>query len=153
MASLHGTIIGYSRQVFALARAGYLPGLLARLNGRQSPHWALVAGGTVGGLALLTCTTYQVIVLSVLGALLMYVVSMLSLFALRHREPALARPFVVPGYPWVPLLALGLSLVSLAALVYYNLLLSGIFLVGLVVLWSVYKALVRGPAAAARPAR
>ena len=46
VASFHGTIIGYSRQVYALARGGYLPGFLARVNSRfQTPHWALVAGG------------------------------------------------------------------------------------------------------------
>jgi ethanolamine permease len=141
VASFHGTIIGYSRQVFALARGGYLPGFLARLNGRQTPHWALVAGGAVGCLALLTGTTDQVIILSVLGALVMYIMSLLSLFALRRREPELVRPFAVPGYPYVPLLALVLSLVSLGALAYYNLRLSGIFLVGLVVLLVVYLLL------------
>ncbi|MGI4734709.1 MAG: ethanolamine permease [Janthinobacterium lividum] len=140
VASFHGTIIGYSRQVFALARGGYLPGFLARLNGRGVPHWALVAGGGVGVLALLTGTTAEVIILSVLGALVMYIVSLLSLFALRRREPALARPFAVPGYPLVPLLALVLSVVSLGALVYYNLGLSGIFLAGLLVVLGIFKA-------------
>ncbi|WP_262490199.1 amino acid permease [Hymenobacter coccineus] len=135
VASFHGTLIGSSRQVFALARAGYLPGALARLNGRQAPHWALGAGAVVGAGALLTGTTDQLIVLAVLGALVMYVVSLLSLFALRRREPELARPFAVPGYPAVPLLALALALLSLGALVYYNLRLSGVFAaVGLVLL-------------------
>ncbi|RYY14863.1 MAG: ethanolamine permease, partial [Cytophagaceae bacterium] len=41
VASFHGTLLGYSRQLFALARAGYLPGVLARLNGRGAPHGAL----------------------------------------------------------------------------------------------------------------
>jgi ethanolamine permease len=143
VASFHGTIIGYSRQVFALARGGYLPSFLARLNGRQTPHWALVAGGAVGCLALLTGTTDQVIILSVLGALVMYIMSLLSLFALRRREPELARPFAVPGYPYVPLVALALSLVSLGAVVYYNLRLSGVFLIGLVGLLGVYLMLRR----------
>ena len=140
VASFHGTIIGYSRQVFALARAGYLPGVLARLNSRQAPHWALVAGGGVGGLALCTGTTDQVIVLSVLGAVVMYLMSLLSLFALRRREPGLARPFAVPGYPAVPLVALALTLLSLGTIVYYNPRLSGIFLGGLLGLGLLYRA-------------
>jgi ethanolamine permease len=143
VASFHGTIIGYSRQVFALARGGYLPGFLAQLNGRGAPHWALVAGGGVGLLALLTGTTAQVIILSVLGALVMYIVSLVSLFALRRREPELARPFAVPGYPLVPLVALVLSLVSLGALVYYNLLVSGVFLIGLMGALGIFKAVKR----------
>lgn len=143
VASFHGTIIGYSRQVFALARAGYLPGALARLNGRQTPHWALLAGGAVGCVALLAGRTDQVIILSVLGAVVMYIMSLLSLFALRRREPALLRPFAVPGYPFVPLVALALSLLCLGALVYYNPTLSGIFLGGLLVLLGLFKAVGR----------
>ena len=143
VASFHGTIIGYSRQVFALARAGYLPGALARLNGRQTPHWALLAGGAVGCAALLAGRTDQVIILSVLGAVVMYIMSLLSLFALRRREPALLRPFAVPGYPIVPLVALALSLLCLGALVYYNPTLSGIFLGGLLVLLGLFKAVGR----------
>ena len=138
VASFHGTTIGYSRQIFALARSGYLPGALARLNGRQTPHWALLSGGAVGGVALLTGTTDQVIILSVLGAVVMYIVSLVSLFVLRRREPELARPFAVPGYPYVPLVALALSVVSLGAIVYYNPLLSSIFLMGLLVLLGLF---------------
>ncbi|WP_046243279.1 ethanolamine permease [Hymenobacter terrenus] len=141
VASFHGTIIGYSRQLFALARGGYLPGFLAKLNRHQTPHWALVAGGAVGCLALCTGTTDQVIILSVLGAVVMYIMSLLSLFVLRRKEPELARPFAVPGYPYVPLVALGLSLVSLGAMVYYNLLLSVLFFAGMLVLLSLYLLL------------
>ena len=141
VASFHGGIIGYSRQVFALARSGYLPVGLARLNARQTPHWALVAGGAVGCLALLSGTTGQLIVLSVLGALVMYIMSLLSLFVLRRKEPELLRPFAVPGYPAVPAVALGLSVVSLAALMYFNLGLSEVFLAGLLGLGGIYFAL------------
>jgi len=144
VASFHGTIIGYSRQVFALARSGYLPGFLAQVNARfQTPHWALVAGGGVGAAALLTGTTDQVITLSVLGAVLMYGMSMLSLFALRRREPQLERPFAAPLYPWFPLLALALTLLSLGAIVYYNWQLSLVFFAGLVLWLSLYVALGR----------
>ncbi|UOG75265.1 ethanolamine permease [Hymenobacter tibetensis] len=142
VASFHGTIIGYSRQVFALARSGYLPGFLARVNPRfQTPHWALVAGGVVGCVSLLTGTTDKLIILSVLGAVLMYLVSLLSLFVLRRKEPNLVRPFVTPFYPWFPLIATVLSLVSLGAIMYYNWLLSLVFFVGLGLLLGVYRLL------------
>jgi ethanolamine permease len=85
--------------------------------------------------------TDQVIILSVLGALVMYIVSLVSLFALRRREPGLSRPFAVPGYPVVPAVALLLTLVSLGTLVYNNLLLSGIFLIGLVLAAVLYRLL------------
>lgn len=134
IASFHGTVIGYSRQIFALARSGYLPSFLGNVNARfQTPHWALIAGGLVGCLALLLGTTDQVIILAALGAVVMYMISMVALFVLRSKEPELERPFSVPFYPYFPGVALVLSGICLVAIVYYNALLSLWFFAGLVV--------------------
>jgi len=132
IASFHGTILAGSRQLFAMARSGYLPRGLAKVNHRfKTPHWSVVAGGLVSFIALLTGTTSQVIILSVLGAVVMYLMSMVSLFLLRRQEPALKRPFVAPFYPVFPAIALFLSALCLIAIVYYNLMLSGVFFAGL----------------------
>lgn len=134
IASFHGTILASSRQVFALARSGYLPHGLSRLNNRfKTPHWAVAAGGVISFAALFTGTTSEVIVLSVLGAVLMYIMSMLSLFVLRRKHPELPRSFKAPFYPVFPAIALVLSVICLVAIVWYNLKVSGIFLAGLVV--------------------
>jgi ethanolamine permease len=134
IASFHGTIIGYSRQIFALARSGYLPSFLGNVNARfQTPHWALIAGGLVGCLALLLGTTDQVIILAALGAVVMYMISMVALFVLRNKEPHLERPFSVPFYPYFPAVALVLSGICLVAIVYYNAMLSLWFFAGLAV--------------------
>ena len=133
IASFHGTILASSRQVFAMARSGYLPRRLSVVHPRfKTPHWAIVASGLVSFAALFTGTTSQVIVLSVMGAVLMYIMSMFSLFILRRREPELVRPFRAPFYPYFPAAALLLAIICLAAMIYYNLLLSGIFFSGLV---------------------
>jgi ethanolamine permease len=133
VASFHGTILAGSRQVFAMARSGYLPKGLSMINKRfKTPHWSVAAGGLVSFAALFTGTTSQVIILSVLGAVVMYMMSMISLFMLRHKEPELQRPFRSPFYPVFPFIALLLSIVCLVAIVYYNLFLSVIFLAGLV---------------------
>ncbi|MEO6288121.1 MAG: ethanolamine permease [Dyadobacter sp.] len=135
IASFHGTIIGYSRQIFALARSGYLPSFLGNVNARfQTPHWALIAGGLVGCLALLLGTTDQVIILAALGAVVMYMISMVALFVLRRKEPQLERPFSVPFYPFFPGVALVLSGICLVAIVYYNAMLSLWFFAGLAVI-------------------
>lgn len=132
IASFHGTIITYSRQIFALARSGYIPGFLAQVNQRfQTPHWALLAGGIIGCIALSTGTTDKLILIAVLGAVVMYIISMLSLFALRKKEPLLIRPFKAPFYPYFPLIALTLSVICLVAIVYYNPFISFLFLIGL----------------------
>ncbi|GAB3273080.1 ethanolamine permease [Larkinella harenae] len=134
IASFHSITIGYSRQVFALARSGYLPGFLARVNRRfQTPHWALIAGGGVGVIALLSGTTDAIIILSALGAVVMYISSLVSLFRLRKTEPNLERPFLAPFYPYVPAVALVLSVICLIAIIYYNVWLSVLFAVLLAV--------------------
>jgi ethanolamine permease len=128
IASFHSIIIGYSRQVFALARAGFLPSILSKVNTRrQTPDLALIAGGAVGIIAVLSGSTDSLIVLSVLGALVMYILSMISLFQLRKTEPEMIRPFRAPFYPWFPLIALILSLLCLIAVIYFNPALSLLF--------------------------
>ena len=137
IASFHGIIMGYSRQIFALARAGYLPGALASVNRRfQTPHWAILAGGVVGLLAIFSDSlivigglslTANIVTMAVFGAIVMYIISMAALFKLRRSEPALERPFRAPLYPFAPALALGLAVLCLVAMVYYNGLLALIF--------------------------
>ncbi|WP_207536030.1 ethanolamine permease [Desertivirga arenae] len=145
IASFHSIIIGYSREIFALARSGFLPAVLSQVHSRtQVPHWALLAGAFVGIVSILSGTTNQVIVLSVLGAVVMYIMSMFSLFRLRKKEPDMERPYKAPFYPLFPLLALLLSLVSLTAIVYYNLLLSLLFLSGMLIMAALFYLTDRG---------
>jgi ethanolamine permease len=145
IASFHCNTLGYSRQVYALARAGYLPKFLAQVNARfQTPHWALIVGGLVGFVAIFSGTTDQIIILSVLGAVVMYTISMLSLLVLRKKEPNLERPFRTPFYPFFPIIALVLALVCMVAIIYYNLILSAIFFSGMIIclgLFWIFKGL------------
>ncbi|SDH46052.1 ethanolamine permease [Pseudomonas panipatensis] len=136
VASFHGIILGYSRQFFALARAGYLPRSLAKLSRFQTPHRAILAGGVVGIAAIYSDSlinlqgmslTAAMITMSVFGAIVMYIMSMLSLFKLRRSEPDLERSFLAPGFPLVPGIALALALLCLVAMVWYNLEIAGIF--------------------------
>ena len=128
VASFHCNTLGYSRQLYVLARNGYLPAFLATINSRfRTPHWSLLTGGLIGIIALFSGGTDEIIIFSVLGALVMYAISLLSLMVLRRKEPHLERPFRTPLYPFLPLLALALSLVCLTAIVYFNPLLSALF--------------------------
>ena len=143
VASFHGIIIGYSRQIFALARAGYLPPLLGRIHPRLgTPHVAILAGGVVGIAAIFSdelikfggqSLTANIVTMSVFGAIVMYILSMASLFKLRLSDPGLARPFGAPAYPWFPAFALGAAVVCLGTMVYFNVLVAALF-VGLMAL-------------------
>jgi ethanolamine permease len=139
IASFHGIIMGYSRQIFALARAGILPKSLAAIHPRfRTPYLAILAGGAVGIAAIYSDSlvtisgqplTASIVTMSALGAIVMYILSLASLFRLRRIEPRLERPFATPAYPLFPIVALLIALVSLVAIVYYNLMIAVIFLI------------------------
>jgi len=143
IASFHGIITSYGRQLFALGRSGFLPASLGTVHPRfQTPYWALLTGSGIGIIALLSGTVDKLIILSALGAIVMYIISMLSLLQLRRREPNSQRPFRTPFYPWFPIAALILSVVCLLAILYTSPLLSLIFFTGLaltIVLFSILK--------------
>ncbi|WP_087718030.1 ethanolamine permease [Salinicola salarius] len=157
IASFHGIILGYSRQFFALARAGYLPSGLAKLSRFQTPHRAILAGGAIGIVAILSdghidlqgmSLTAAMITMAVFGAIVMYLMSMLSLFRLRRSEPQLERWYRAPGYPVVPLIALVLALVCLIAMLWFNPMIALLF-VGLMVLGGIYFSLTKAQRQAA----
>ncbi len=122
VASFHGITLAAGRATLEFGRTGYAPRVLGTISARrQTPVPALLVNMLVGFGALAVGRTQEMIVMSVFGALTMYIVSMLALFRLRGTEAALARPYRTPLYPWVPLVALGLSLLSLGALAAFNL--------------------------------
>ncbi|UDQ81196.1 ethanolamine permease [Erwinia rhapontici] len=136
IASFHGIILGYSRQFFALSRAGYLPAGLAKLSRFQTPHRAIIAGGVIGIAAIFSDSwinlqgmslTAAMITMAVFGAIVMYIMSMLSLFCLRRTAPELDRTFRAPGYPIVPAIALVLAVVCLIAMLWFNALIGVLF--------------------------
>ncbi len=137
VASLHGIIFGYSRQIFALARAGYLPSFCGRVHSRfGTPYIAILAGGAVGIAAIYSDAwihiggqplTANIVTMSVLGALVMYITSMLALFRLRKTEPGMTRPFRAPLYPFLPIWTLICASICMASLVYYNRLIAMLF--------------------------
>ncbi|MEB0111957.1 ethanolamine permease [Variovorax sp. PAMC28562] len=139
IASFHGIIMGYSRQIFALARAGYLPKYFAALSPRfNTPHRALLAGGVIGVVAIFSdelvqfggqTLTANIVTMAVLGAIVMYLISMAALFKLRKSEPDLLRTYRAPFYPVFPAIAFGLGLVCLGAMVWFNAMLTLFFVV------------------------
>lgn len=119
VASLHGIIIGYSRQGFAMSRAGYLPKFLSKVNSKGAPVYSIVIMSLIGMIFVLTGQTAVIIVISCFGAVALYIISMISLFILRKKEPKLNRPFKV-SYPIVPSIALLVAIVFLVALTISN---------------------------------
>ena len=97
IASFFSIIYAYSRQLFALSRAGYLPKSLSVTNSRKSPTLALIVPGIIGFCLSLTGEGAMLLNMAVFGAALSYVLMMVSHIVLRIREPEMPRPYRTPG--------------------------------------------------------
>jgi ethanolamine permease len=128
VASFNGIILAAGRSTFEFGRVGYAPKAFGKVHKKfKTPANALIFNMGIGIIALLTGKTGEIITIAVFGALCLYILSMISFFYLRKKEPELERPFKVPVYPLFPATALVIAIVSLVAMVIYNFLLALIF--------------------------
>ncbi|MBA2490837.1 MAG: ethanolamine permease [Gammaproteobacteria bacterium] len=115
IASFFSIIFGYSRQIFALSRAGYLPRFLSVTSTRKSPVLALIIPGVIGFLLSLSGQGDLLILIAVFGATVSYVLMMASHIRLRMKEPELERPYRTPGGVVTSGIALALACVAVVA--------------------------------------
>lgn len=102
-----------TRILFAIARDGLFASFATRVSPAGTPVPAMLLTTGAGMLLVLSGTFEQLIAIASVLLVVVYSAGFLALFVLRRREPDLPRPFRVPGYPWVPLVALLGSLVFL----------------------------------------
>lgn len=110
--SVFGTANGYvltgSRIPYALSKDGLIPGskMLSKVNKGSSPYnsiWLIVI------LACLYALTGQFNLLTdltIFAIWVFYVLTFIGVIILRKQQPDLARPYKVPLYPVIPLLAI-----------------------------------------------
>ncbi|WP_336084511.1 ethanolamine permease [Nocardia sp. SSK8] len=115
VASFFSIVYAYSRQTFALSRAGYLPTNLSVTNSRKAPVLALIVPGVIGFGLSLTGEGAMLLNMAVFGAALSYVLMMVSHIVLRVREPHMPRPYRTPGGIATTSFALVVAAVSVAA--------------------------------------
>lgn len=115
IASFFSIIYAYSRQLFALSRAGYLPTVLSVTNSRKAPTLALIVPGVVGFALSLTGHGDLLLNMAVFGAALSYVLMMVSHITLRVREPNMPRPYRTPGGIVTTSFALIVAVLAVAA--------------------------------------
>jgi ethanolamine permease len=86
-ASFLGIVYACSRQFQAMALAGDFPRILSRTNGYDAPVFALVVPGCVAASLALLVPLDQLIVITVAGALIFYLVTIAAYVALRRQWP------------------------------------------------------------------
>jgi len=140
IASFHGIILAAGRSTFEFGRVKFAPGFLGSIHTRfRTPSYALVVNMIIGIVALLTGKTAEIITIAVFGALTLYIISMIALLKLRKTEPDMERPFKVPFYPWFPVIALLIAIVSFVAMTIYNTKLAVIYILLMAISFGIFK--------------
>jgi APA family basic amino acid/polyamine antiporter len=105
LGSMNGLILTAPRVYYAMAHDGVFPRPFAQIDRRyRTPMVALLVQG-LWAAVLAASGTYQRLFTDVIfTAWIFYGLAAAAVLVLRHKQPERERPFLVPGYPWLPLL-------------------------------------------------
>jgi APA family basic amino acid/polyamine antiporter len=113
--AINGITITAPRVYYAMAKDDLFFRKLADVHPRFGTPALAVIAGTAWAMVLATTGTFeQLFTYVVFVSWIFYALGAVGVFVLRRREPAAARPFRVPGYPWTPL-AFILAAIALVA--------------------------------------
>ena len=105
IASFHSTIYAAGRSIYSLARAGYFPAVMAKKSEiHNTPYMALVTVAILTFVLALATLLFSneasaisiLLNMSVLGAVLSYVLTLISFVVMRYRYPKISRPYISP---------------------------------------------------------
>jgi len=112
ISALNAVVIASSRVVFAMGRENQLPNPLGQISVRfGTPLAAVLVSAAVMLASVVFLPIEQVGRVSSLFFLVSFVVVNWSVIRLRNRRPNMRRPFEMPFYPALPILAIVLNLV------------------------------------------
>lgn len=105
-ATFVGSTLSGARVPFAAARDHLLPRSLAAIHPRfRTPAASLILQAILSSLLLLAIGKFQALFsLAIVSEWLFYALTASTVFVFRHREPDVARPYSVNGYPVTPAL-------------------------------------------------
>jgi APA family basic amino acid/polyamine antiporter len=89
-----------SRVLFAMSRDGLFLRSASKVNSGGTPTISLMISTAVATAFILTGTFERVLSLLAFFFVANYMISFISVFVLRSREPGLPRPYRAWGYPW-----------------------------------------------------
>lgn len=137
IASFHGLILAASRATYEFGKAKCIPAVIGKIHPKfKTPVNALLLNMFIGIIALFTGKTSEIITIACFGAITLYIFGMISVFALRKKEPELIRPFRTPFYPWFPLIALSIAAFSMVVMISLNVILA-LFFFGMMLIFYI----------------
>jgi APA family basic amino acid/polyamine antiporter len=141
------TMLVGPRYLYALAKNGFGPRILARVHARyQTPAWAIATQGVIVWVLALSGSFVQLAMLSIIARLATYIGTAAAVPVLRRKFAAAEHTIVLPGGATIPALALVVCLAFLASATVQNLIAGLIALaVGIAIYFSRRKAPRRQP--------
>lgn len=121
VASLQGNMFAYGRIIFSLSRAGYIPRWFSVTSQNHTPHRALIVGAFLGFICValvdMGSDTVDAVILnmSVFGALISYVLVMLSYIKIKLTYPNLDKPYNSPLGIWGAAIGATLAMFAMVA--------------------------------------
>jgi APA family basic amino acid/polyamine antiporter len=117
LASVSAYVLTGPRVAYAMAVSGQFPAIAGWLSRRWGTP-AIATGLQVGwSLILLWALPFErLLMYSSIGLAIFSMLTVSSIFVLRWKRPDLARPFVTPGYPFVPAIFLIVNALLVAAI-------------------------------------
>jgi amino acid transporter len=102
-----GDMLGSPRALFAFARDGVLPSVLARIHPRfHTPYVAILVYAAIVASVAISSSFTQLAILANVAALTLYLMCVAASYELQRRDVrADGTPFAVPAGPVIPLLA------------------------------------------------
>jgi basic amino acid/polyamine antiporter, APA family len=101
--ALNGNVLGGARVYFAMARDGVFFGAAGRVHPRfQTPALAIVIQGVWSAVLAASGSFKQLYTYVIFTGWVFYGAAVLAVIVMRRKEPQLARPYRVSGYPLMP---------------------------------------------------
>ena len=114
LASLSAMILTGPRVAYAMARQGRLPAVFGRVIGLSESPAAATGAVAFFAVVMLWSGGFKAITFAAgVGLALNSLLTVTAVFVLRRKHPDWPRPFRTPGYPFVPLVFLGLTAAAL----------------------------------------
>ena len=141
LSTINGAMAGGTRIAFSLSRINLLPSLFGKVHPKHRiPYISLALTVLLAIVFVLTRSVDFIVYAIALGYTVTAIIVVFTLMRLRKTEPHLYRPFKVPLYPFVPIVAVASLILMLATLSLESLILGLILgIVGICILAIVKK--------------
>jgi len=118
IAAVNAVIFSSSRVSFAMGRDGNLPSVFGKLHPKnQTPATAIILSGIIIVGISIFLPIQQVASAADILILLLFILVNISVLSLRKKVPDAPRHFLVPLFPWIPLIAIAAKIgISIAIL-------------------------------------